>query len=172
MAKQYVWQGLYYRTMEYLSVEQLASGWWMHGKIVGETSGKPMNMRYNISTDADWVTQQVSVWVDGDPVVELTVPNKDFGECKDVDISMTPFTNTLTINRTKLTVGEVTENTVLYIDVENRLRKPVRQRYSRVDADWYRYENLESGFVSMIKTDADGIVIHYPGIFERVYPAS
>lgn len=168
--QQYIWQGLYYRTMEHISVEKNNTGYLIRGQIVGETQGKPLNLWYGISTDSNWITQLVSVSIDSDPVFELTVMKEDFNTYTDVDISMTPFTNTLTINRTKLAIGESTENMVLYIDIENRSHRPVRQRYTRVDADWYRYENLESGFLSMIKIDADGIVIHYPGIWERIYP--
>ncbi|HET9430860.1 MAG TPA: hypothetical protein VFO70_06775, partial [Chitinophagaceae bacterium] len=35
---------------------------------------------------------------------------------------------------------------------------------------FYKYENLESGFNSIIQTDPTGYVIDYPGIWEMVYP--
>ncbi len=168
--QQYVWQGFYYRTMEFVSVEAVGTGYLIKGSIAGETNSKPLDMRYQIKTDTCWATQQVSVWIDSDPIYTLAISKSNLGECTDVDISMSPFTNTLTINREKLPIGASAENTVRYIDIENRQHKPVRQRYTRVDADWYRYENLESGFVSMVRVDADGIVIHYPGIWERIYP--
>ncbi|MGK6352274.1 putative glycolipid-binding domain-containing protein [Parapedobacter sp. DT-150] len=168
-AQHVIWQGLYYRTMEHLIVQQHDTGYQIQGHIIGETKGHPLDMHYMILTDTAWTTQRVSVTVETEPVFVLDLHEEAFAACIDVDISMSPFTNTLTINRTKLPVGGSTDNTVLYVDIENRLHKPVRQRYTRVDHDWYRYENLESGFVSMVQCDENGFIIHYPGIWERIY---
>ncbi len=43
------------------------------------------------------------------------------------------------------------------------------QRYNCLDPGrLYRYESLASGFAREIEVDPDGLVLAYPGLFERV----
>jgi len=95
----------------------------------------------------------------------------NFNECADIDISLTPFTNTLPINRLNLSEGSSKEINVIYIDLPKAQCKPVKQRYTNLGNGFYKYENLDSGFTSSIEVDENGYVINYPGIWHRVFPA-
>jgi uncharacterized protein len=44
----------------------------------------------------------------------------------------------------------------------------VRQRYTRLGAHCYRYDNLQSGYQADITVDDLGLVTGYPGAFERL----
>lgn len=63
--------------------------------------------------------------------------------CIDIDISATPFTNTIPIRRLSLKSGESREIKVVYIDIYNFSLRPVNQRYtcieSNLDSCKYRY---------------------------------
>jgi uncharacterized protein len=102
----------------------------------------------------------------GEPLPELD-------GCIDVDISATPFTNTLPIRRLGLEPGESEVLAVTYIRIPESLVGPERQRYgcleARVDGGLYRFEALPSGFAAELPVDADGLVIDYPGLFRRAW---
>lgn len=140
------------------------------------------HINYNIRTNSSWevlafsVTSQVNrresrlslesdgkgKWKAADGH-EMTL----FNGCIDIDISLTPFTNTLPINRLKLAVGRATEIKVLYLDLLNGETRPVRQKYTRVSEKAYLYENVPNDFEALITVDDQGLVVDYPGLFER-----
>jgi hypothetical protein len=87
----------------------------------------------------------------------------------DIDISVTPFTNTLPIRRLGLDAGQSAEISVVYITVPDLNISLDNQRYTCVIPDkLYRFESLDSGFVREIETDEYGLVLLYPGLFKRV----
>jgi hypothetical protein len=90
--------------------------------------------------------------------------------CADIDITLTPFTNTLPINRLNLAVGESKEIEVVYFDLPTQNFNPSKQRYTNLGNGVYKYENLASGFTANLKVDNEGIVFNYPGIWHRVFP--
>jgi uncharacterized protein len=102
----------------------------------------------------------------GEPVPELD-------GCIDVDISATPFTNTLPIRRLGLESGESEELMITYVRVPELLVGPERQRYgcleTQTDGGLYRFEALPSGFTAELPVDAEGLVIDYPGLFRRAW---
>jgi hypothetical protein len=93
--------------------------------------------------------------------------------CVDVDISATPFTNTLPIQRLRLAPGESADLSVAYVDIEEMRAWRDEQRYTRVKKNsedaLYKYESLDSGFTADLPVDTDSLVLDYPGLFRRVY---
>jgi uncharacterized protein len=102
-------------------------------------------------------------WLDGD---NRALPHLD--GILDVDLSITPFTNSLAIRRLKLGVGECAEIATVYIAFPDLTISRDLQRYTRVGPDRYRYESLDSDFVRDIVVDQNGLVITYPGLFQRI----
>ena len=94
---------------------------------------------------------------------------RQFDGCMDIDISLTPFTNTLPINRLNLHEREQQQIKVLYIDILKREIKPISQQYTRLSKNEYRYENVPNDFESIIKVDEMGLVVDYPELFVRKY---
>jgi hypothetical protein len=82
---------------------------------------------------------------------------------------LTPFTNTLPINRLKLSEKEGEQIMVLYVDVLGRKIMPVRQKYTRLSQNSYKYENVPNDFEAVIAVDELGLVVDYPGLFKRTY---
>jgi len=91
----------------------------------------------------------------------------EFIGCTDIDIPLTPLTNTLAINRTKLQIEENLEIKVLYMDILNHEIKPVRQRYTRLSQTTYKYENVPNDFEAILCVDELGLVVDYPDLFVR-----
>lgn len=93
--------------------------------------------------------------------------NVDLNGCIDIDISLTPFTNSLPINRLHLKIGERRIVDVLYVDVLERQIKKVQQAYTRISTFKYQYENVPNDFEAVITVDRSGFVMDYPGLFVR-----
>jgi hypothetical protein len=87
----------------------------------------------------------------------------------DVDLPITPFTNTLPIRRLALGAGQSADLKVVYILLPAFEITTDPQRYVCLQAGRrYRYESLDSDFVRELEVDAEGLVIDYPGLFKRV----
>ena len=87
----------------------------------------------------------------------------------DIDLSASPFTNTLPIRRLKLRAGQVAEITTVYILVPALTLMTDPQRYTCLAAGKrYRYESIDSDFTREIEVDSRGLVVTYPGLFRRM----
>ena len=95
------------------------------------------------------------------------IPAPEFNGCIEIDISLTPFTNTLPINRLKLANRERRKIAVLYIDVLKQQTRRVMQCYTRLSDGEYKYENDSNNSKSVITVDTAGLAVDYPGLFSR-----
>jgi hypothetical protein len=154
----------------------------VHGNITGLVNELPLHVQYYITIDPGWQVTAATIRVHDHSERELQFTRENgrwhdkhgtihaiFDGCVYIDISLTPFTNALPINRLSLTVGEAQEITVLYFDLPAMDVKPVRQRYTRLADDRYRYESLTREFSVELEVDEDGLVKDYPGIWERIF---
>src|SRR5829696_3754474 len=157
------------------------------GLVIGLEAGRPFRISYEIRCDGRWRVREVRVATPDSerPVIELLAngegrwngrggePVPELDGCIDVDISATPFTNTLPIRRLGLKPGESEELTVTYVRVPELLIGAERQRYgcleARADGGLYHFEAMPSGFTAELPVDGDGLVIDYPGLFRRVW---
>ncbi len=148
---------------------------------------KPIRILYNIYCNLDWKVRKFDVQIfdgkhrnivlqsdgSGNWTTDTGKLVKSLEGCIDIDISATPFTNTIPVRRLSLKSGESREIKVVYIDIYNFNLRPVNQRYTCVESNLngckYRYENLNSGFTAEFYVDKDGLVIDYPNLFKRVY---
>jgi len=90
-----------------------------------------------------------------------------------VHISETQCTNTLPIQRLGLTPGESADVSVAYFDGYELQPWPEPQRYTRFEegdgGGMYRFVSLDGGFTADLTVDSDGLVVHYPRLFKRVF---
>jgi uncharacterized protein len=178
------WEG---SGLEHLRLLTSDGGVVANGLVIGLEGGRPFRISYEIRCDGQWRVREVRVATPDSErsVIELladgeghwkrggeeSVPELD--GCIDVDISATPFTNTLPIRRLGLKPGEFEELLVTYIRVPELLVGPERQRYgcleAQTDGGLYRFEALPSGFTAELPVDTEGLVIDYPGLFRRAW---
>jgi hypothetical protein len=153
------------------------------GVILGVAERRPFRLRYQLRCDAAWRVRalQVQSLAQPDRPLELLADGAgrwsgrdgSLERCIDLDISASPFTNTLPIRRLSLEPGESAELSVAYLAVPELWVRPVRQRYTCLE--WlpgggrYRYESVGSDFTAELPVDADGLVLDYPGLFRRVW---
>jgi hypothetical protein len=87
--------------------------------------------------------------------------------CLEVDISTTPLTNTLPINRLRLKPGESHAIRAVYIELPGLGVSVMPQRYTRLDERLYRYQS--EGFQADLTVDEHGLVVDYPGLWRRLH---
>jgi uncharacterized protein len=152
------------------------------GIVIGERYGLQYALNYSVSCAINWTAQDISIdvlngeklflsadgngtWRSGDRVIVDTLTG-----CVDVDISATPFTNTIPIRRLDLIDGERKVIRVAYISVPSLELKPVDQAYTCLKrGKRYRYENLTQAFEVELNVDESGLVLDYPSMFNRIF---
>ncbi len=181
-----MWVPLTGAGLEHLHLLQHDEGNAIDGVVIGMEHETPFRLWYEINTGKDWKVRQCTLRLLGSGHQEITlhadgegywtdaagVPLSALDRCIDVDISVTPFTNTLPIRRLSLQPGQSADLLVAYITVPELEVRMMPQRYSclehRADGGLYRYESLNSGFTRDLSVDAQGLVIDYPGIWKRI----
>ncbi len=163
------------------------SGLILEGVVAGTREGL-YGGHYFVRTDANFRTREVRFeYVSGprlhiesdteghwrDLISDRTIPSLD--GCLDVDIGVTPATNTLPIKRLNLNEQESQEITVAYVPLlsqieGNFLPRRAEQRYTCLVLDQrYRYEGLFRTFTAELEIDEFGLVLDYPDTFRRVH---
>jgi uncharacterized protein len=95
----------------------------------------------------------------------------DLDGCDEVDLSPTPFCNTLAIRRFfHGGTSSAAEMTAVYVTFPAMTIQPSRQRYERRGTHQFQFIDLgaNSGFEALLTVDDDGMVQRYEGLFELV----
>lgn len=161
----------------------------MVGTVITAFEGEPASFRYFLQTGSGWRTADVTIWlalpeslelsravkslrlhVDGQRWIVDEQERDDLRGCVDVDLGITPSTNTLPIRRLNLAVGESAEVTAAWVRFPELTVEPLRQRYTRLAPDRYLYESLVSDFKAELTVDDEGLVTRYPGGWEMWRP--
>jgi uncharacterized protein len=163
------------------------TGFTADGVVVGIKDGRPFRTRYRVDIMPDWQVRALRIehldtvgrnlWLRSDGEGQWwgkdDAPAPELNGCVDLDLSVTPFTNTLAIRRLALQPGEVRHLSVVYIAVPELEIRAVPQRYTCLESSSqggiYRYEGLVNDFSVELMVDRDGLVIEYPQAFRRVW---
>jgi uncharacterized protein len=142
---------------------------------------QPFSLRYTWTLDPDWRTRTLRIehmngddrWLTieraGDASWRIDrQPAPHLDGCSELDLSATPFCNTLAIRSIN---GEAErEITVAYICANDMSVTPSRQRYEKINDHAWRYTDLgiAHGFTAALQLDKDGLVERYEGLFEAL----
>src|SRR5947209_5518392 len=145
------------------------------GLILGVKDGSPYRAHYEVTCDLEWRVRSVHVQLLSGQRQGLTLHGDAEGNwmsaagerldglhgCLDIDISETPFTNTLPIRRAAFKPGMALVLTVVYLAVPELTIEPAQQLYTCLEQSptggLYRFEDLASGFQADLPVDADGL---------------
>ncbi len=190
MIKECIWQCMDALGLEHLRLTQSADNIIAESVVMGVTSDTPFHTHYRICCDLAWRVLEVdasplypggkafSLRADGQGhwSNRMGKPIPELNGCLDVDISITPFTNTLPIRRLKLQPVEYEDITVVHIALHTQAIRLVRQRYTCLQSPvgdeqgMYQYQNFSYKYTSYLSVDADGLVCDYPEVYKRVWP--
>jgi hypothetical protein len=177
-----VWRNLLLNGRDYCALWHTAEGWLLKGTVVGVLEDqRPVLANYEVHCDEKWQTHRVQVerTIGGDAkTLSLTVESRgswrssgrelrELDDCEDVDLALTPATNTLPIKRLSLQIGGSASVVACWVKLPDLQVQPLHQRYTRLGKDTYRYES-NTGFSAEIVVDDLGLITTYPSGWERI----
>ncbi|WP_129667656.1 putative glycolipid-binding domain-containing protein [Phytoactinopolyspora endophytica] len=181
MNREIVWTPTRWPGCEHLHVRSEGTEVTAHGMIIAVLDKTPLRVSYEITCDDAWRTRRLAIGLHRGPTTTLTrhddgrwhesdgTVRADLAGCIDVDIALTPFTNTLPIRRLQLKPGESADLRAVYIQFEPTLTVATSdQRYTRLATEAGAIYRYQSGtFTADLEVDTDGIVTEYPGLWDR-----
>ena len=176
-----IWTGKLHHSSENCVLTNTSAGNDITSTIAGENDNRIFKIDYHIIVNENWETTFASIRTKFDSLVEfIKLEKRDgkyllngeynakFDNISDIDISATPFTNTLPINRLQLKVKERQVIEVIYFDIFEKEIRTVKQIYTRLTGVQYVYENFDGSFKANLVVDEQGLVVEYPELFEMV----
>jgi hypothetical protein len=182
MQRNILWKGLDADTTENCYISFFSSAILVHSEISGWINNKPGTVEYYIKLSNNWDVLEFEVIAQREsyPVKKYAMKRESSGawtdsngaqqakysRCNYIDITLTPFTNSLPINGLKINDAESKDIHVIYIE-EDKLRVD-KQQYTKLNDNRYRFENDGGNFRADITVDKDGFVTNYPQLFEII----
>ena len=169
---------------------QTESGWRLQGGAVFVEDGETGSVQYDVRHSRDWLTETASIsgWV-GPREIQIQIERRADGGwvmngdpvpkvmgAMDIDLGLTPATNTTAIRRLKLEQGQKAQSLAAWLDPTDWQLKPLEQTYFRsptvaaapaaaAAADTYEYASPAHGFSAILSVNDSGLVTSYPGIW-------
>jgi hypothetical protein len=154
----------------------------LRGEVALVEEGTPFAVSYRVEHDAAGLTARAHVQVKRSGARdELTLTRTAAGDWSangrslpelqgiaDVDLSVTPSTNTPPIRRLRLNVGQAAEVTAAWVRLPSLDVVPLRQVYRRSEANIYEYEAPDLQFRAQLDVDGDGVVRKYGALWRLV----
>ncbi|MGE6260465.1 putative glycolipid-binding domain-containing protein [Heyndrickxia sporothermodurans] len=182
--KTIIWENSEYYGTEYMELSFFENKIEANSTIIRIEKDVPSKINYWILLDTNWTVKQLKIelnngnrelhlssngggqWFDkaGNEILELN-------GAIDIDISCTPFTNSLPINRLKWDQNGPINFEMVFINVPDLTYKKVNQSYELLkDTSDKRIFYYKSGsFESIIEVDLNGQVLFYPELFRRLF---
>ena len=179
-----LWRNRDCTSLDSFQLVTFAQGHILSGHVLTVFDGQPAAVFYAVFCNDAWITQNASVhvrrgavshtielrrdadarWWQGDIVLE------QLDGLTDVDISITPATNTLAIRRLSLAVGESQSTDAAWIYVPALTLERLPQRYTRTSQLRFHYESGNGAFHADLDVDGAGVVVQYGDIWQRIAP--
>ncbi|WP_349408522.1 putative glycolipid-binding domain-containing protein [Pseudalkalibacillus sp. SCS-8] len=179
MIHKVMWEHLEEFGSELCQISEHHNGLLAEGTIIRVIQNEPCQVNYSVHMDHSWHTKKLEIGVNHERKLELSSDgNGNWFEDEeeetslkgaiDIDISATPFSNSLPINRFEWNLNQKRDMEMVYISVPELTFFKVSQTYTylRREADMrvFLYECRD--FKSLIYVDENGFVTNYPDLFK------
>jgi uncharacterized protein len=176
------WRGMEEWLAEHARVELRPDGLLAVGVQLG-AQPEPYRLDYHLDVPSDWVTRRLEVEASGADWRRRIVLERDAagawtvdGErdarldgAVDCDLAFSPLTNVMPIRRHDLHERAESRDFVMaWVSVPDLQLHRSPQRYEHVRDGMVRYIALDDDFTAELELDADGLVVRYPRLAERV----
>lgn len=176
------WRHMSGSTTEVCRLFESAEGPLLCGLVTGVLQAAPVLVRYRVACTGGWRTRRADIelvhsgrrrrlalrrdpgdswWVDGTRDDALT-------GLWDVDLGITPATNTLPVRQLERAAGSSLSLTAAWVRFPELTVRPLPQTYRALGGRRYRYESRGGAFAASLDVDDVGLVIRYPDLWERV----
>lgn len=172
------WQALARPGLEHCHVSETADGIVVRSSLIGERDGFSFGAFYEIQLEANWTFRALTLRRHDGRVLRLL--SNGVGDwkldgqrapalegCVDIDISGTPFTNSLPIRRVRFLDHEPRRFDMVRIPLDTL--EPFRdaQVYTRLDESHFRHAAADRSVTEVLEVDENGMVVDYPTSFRR-----
>jgi uncharacterized protein len=175
-----LWQGVETGALDRCRLAAGPRGLRLSGTVLTAEFGTPLEVGYLVEAGPDGLTRRVELALDGGAVRRVLVADGDghwrweggpelaeVARALDVDLTVTPATNTLPIRRLAgLAVGEAADLRMAWVQFPELSVIPSAQRYQRLAADRWRFSTGD--FAAELRVDPDGLVLDYRGLFRAL----
>lgn len=178
MHRIYRWEAVEGPGLEHLDLRSDSDGIRARGVVIGTQDGADYGLTYTAFLTPDWLFRRVEIRRSDGASLDLardddgrwTAGETELPElegCIDIDLSGSPFTNALPVNRTPWVDGRPERFDMAWIAMDSLSPQRDGQIYTRLRPGRFRYQAADGSFEAEISTDEDGIVTDYPGLFRR-----
>jgi uncharacterized protein len=175
-----LWQDVQTGALDRCRLETGPSGLRLSGVVLTAAFGTPLDVRYLVEADRDGLTRRVELELDGGATRRALLADgagrwrweggpelAEVAGALDVDLTVTPATNTLPIRRlAALEVGQAADLEMAWVQFPGLEVLGSAQRYERLAADRWRFSTGE--FEAELLVDGDGLVLDYGGLFRSL----
>ena len=174
-----LWQDLETGALDRCRLEAGPDGLRLSGVVLTAAHGTPLDVRYLVETGPGGLTRRVELELDGGAVRRVLLADgagrwrweggpelAGVTGALDVDLTVTPATNTLPIRRLGLEVGQAVELSMAWVQFPGLEVVGSAQRYQRLAPDRWRFSTGD--FTAELLVDPDGLVLDYGGLFRSL----
>jgi hypothetical protein len=175
-----LWQGVETGALDRCRLDAGPERLRLSGTVLTAEFGTPLDVRYLVEAGPDGRTRRVELALDGGAVRRVLVADgagrwrweggpelAEVTGALDVDLTVTPATNTLPIRRlAALDVGQAADLCMAWVQFPELSVIPSAQRYERLADDRWRFSTGD--FTAELLVDPDGLVLDYGGQFRSL----
>jgi hypothetical protein len=175
-----LWQAVETGALDRCRLEAEPAGLRLSGTVLTPKHGTPLDVRYRVETGPDLFTRRVELELDGGATRRVLLADgaghwrwedgpelAEVAGSLDVDLTVTPATNTLPIRRlAALEVGRAADLRMAWVQFPGLEVLPSAQRYQRLAPDRWRFSTGD--FQAELLVDPDGLVLDYSGLFRSL----
>ncbi len=176
-----LWQGVETGALDRCTMEAGRDGLRLSGIVLTPEHGTPLDVRYLVETGPDGLTRRVELALDGGATRRALLADgagswrweggdglPEVDGALDVDLTVTPATNTLPIRRLarQLETGQAADLRMAWVQFPGLEVLPSAQRYQRLAPDRWHFSTGD--FHAELLVDPDGLVLDYGGLFRSL----
>ncbi|MPY16028.1 putative glycolipid-binding domain-containing protein [Paenibacillus glucanolyticus] len=168
-------------SLEHSRLYQHQEGFTLTGTVVASLDTQPLHCSYEVKTTSGWKTREVRIHLSNGTKEQSLHLKQDednrwwssgtelrsFAGMNDIDLGITPSTNTLPIRRLQLKPGESASMIAVWIQFPSLTVSPLPQRYTRTGERSYRYESNNGAYQADLEVDEHGLVTKYADVWSR-----
>ena len=175
-----LWEDVETAALDRCRLEAGPDGLRLSGIVLTPAHGTPLDVRYLVEAAPDGLTRRVELELDGGAVRRVLLADgagrwrwedgpelPEVAGALDVDLTVTPATNTLPIRRLAgLEVGGAADFQMAWVQFPELSVIPSAQRYERLAADRWRFSSGD--FSAQLLVGPEGLVLDYSGLFRSL----
>ena len=177
-----MWQRLDQASVEYCELIHADAGYRLEGVVAGVEGHQRHRIEYTVRCDEKWQVREaeIATTIEGEAtILRVRVsaggvwqlsgqPAPYLSGCDDLDLAFTPATNTLALQRLRLSVGSSGISRAAYVKFPEMAVSVLEQTYHRLSEDTYRYETADGTFRNTLTVNEHMLVVSYPPFWKSI----